>query len=73
MWNRIDPYDLLVQLNQRVNQLEQQVQEYQENHMWMTNLIHRQNKLIKKNQEETARLEAMIRTMIINSAGRDMR
>lgn len=47
MWNRIDPYDMLMVLQQRINTLEEQNMELQHNQMHMSNLINRQNKLIK--------------------------
>lgn len=66
MWNRIDPYDVLMQHQNRINELEQQVVEMQMNQMQMSNLINRQNKLIKECQAANKSLNEFVGQFIVH-------
>lgn len=47
----IDPYDLLIQLNERTHNLEQYVRELQHNQLVLSNLMREQTLLIQQLQQ----------------------
>jgi hypothetical protein len=49
----IDPYDLLIQLNDRTHNLEQYVRELQHNQLVLSNLLREQTALIQQLQHQS--------------------
>jgi hypothetical protein len=60
-----DPYDMLINHDVRIKQLEKAIQEIQFNQMEMTRLIQQQNGLIKQLQQNEAVLSEAIGTCLL--------